>query len=534
MSKPQNTLVGGVAVLGVAGIISKVIGMFFRIPLTNLIGSGGIGLYQKVYPTYTLLLTISTAGIPVAISRLVSENISLGREDNARATLKTALLLLAAIGCVMTVLMIAFNKALAARVGDAEAAAGFIAIAPAVLLVTVMSALRGYTQGHRDMRPTAVSQLIEQIAKVGISLPLAIAGAKRGVAYAAAGALLGITAGEGLAMLFMVLVCGRGRDRYHLRAGKSIQECDGISLRIRNILGIAIPITVGSCIVPLASFIDSVMITQRLETAGIEAGTARSLYGLLSGSVLSIVNVPTVLAAAVCMGLVPMISAARVEKDRQKLAETSELGLKIGSLIGFPCAIGMSMLATSIIRLLYPALPQDEILTAGRILTVSALSILVFTQVQATTGILQGTGHQNIPMISLAIGVVCKIALNYFLLSVPAINIIGAPIASIVCYGVSLGINLLYIVVKIGVPLNVRSLLLKPAAATAAMAAVVYAVNTWVPMPGRLKTVFAVAAGGLVYFLAALALGLIREEEVSALPGFRQIGKVLRRLHLWK
>lgn len=165
----KTTLVGGVAVLGIAGLISKVIGMFFRIPLTNLIGSGGLGLYQAVYPTYSLLLTISTAGIPVAISRLVSESITMGRRKNAQAILRTALLLLTGIGLFFTLLVLAFSHQLAARMGDAEATAGFMAIAPAVLLVTAMSAFRGYLQGHGNMRPTAISQLIEQAAKVALS-----------------------------------------------------------------------------------------------------------------------------------------------------------------------------------------------------------------------------------------------------------------------------------------------------------------------------------------------------------------------------
>lgn len=534
MKEKKTTLVGGVAVLGIAGLLSKVIGMFFRIPLTNLIGSGGLGIYQAVYPTYSLLLTLSTAGIPVAISRMVAESVTLGRHKNAKAILVVALRLLVAIGLLFTLLVLLLNKTLAARMGDPEAAVGFVAIAPAVLLVTVMSAFRGFLQGHSDMKPTAISQLIEQLAKVALSLPLAVAGLRRGVAFAAAGALLGITLGEGMALVFMAFAYLRSKKRYQRETDEDETPPEGGRALARRLVQIAVPITIGSSIVPLAGYIDSAMIRLRLMAAGFPLETARSLYGLLSGSAISLINVPTVLATAVCIGLVPAISAARIRRDRVEMRQTSLLGLRLGSLIGFPCGVGMSMLSLEIIRLLYPLLPADEIAVTGKILSLSALTIFFFTQVQATTGILQGAGLQRIPMFSLVAGVCCKVALNYVLIAIPSINIYGAPLASITCYAVSMAINFWWVIRKVGVRMDWGAVLLRPAAATAGMALTVQGYRMLTGMTRRLDAVVAVALGGLVYLALIFALGALKRDDMEMIPGGRKMERLLTRLRLWK
>ena len=166
MSQKQRGFVGGVAILGIMGILSKVIGLVFRIPLTNSLGTEWLGLYMLVYPTYTMLLSISTAGIPVAISRLVSENVTLGNHRTAKKILRTALPMLAVAGAILMALMIAFSGSLARQRNTPEIYIGFIALAPSILIVSIMSAFRGYLQGHRNMTPTAISQIIEQAGKL--------------------------------------------------------------------------------------------------------------------------------------------------------------------------------------------------------------------------------------------------------------------------------------------------------------------------------------------------------------------------------
>ena len=205
MAKTTRSLVGGITVLSATGIICKLVGVLFSIPLTWLIGAEGLGIFQSVFPTYNLLLTISSAGLPVAISRMVSHCLAKDDPRNARRVFRVALWLLAALGCICTLVMLCCSRPLSQLVDEPQSVQGFMVIAPCVAIVCVLSAFRGFMQGQQNMVPTATSQLIEQVGKVFISLPLAYLGSRVGLAEGAAGALLGITIVEALALIYMIL-----------------------------------------------------------------------------------------------------------------------------------------------------------------------------------------------------------------------------------------------------------------------------------------------------------------------------------------
>lgn len=529
----KSTLIGGVAILSIAGILSKILGMFFRFPLSIMIGSTGIGLYSAVYPTYTMLLAVSTTGIPVAISRLVSESVTLGDEHGARRVLRVALCILALTGALLAGLLAVFAGSRAEGMQIPDAKYGFIAIAPAVLLVSVMSAFRGYMQGRGNMRPTAISQMIEQIAKVAIALPLARL-MMPDVVRAATAAIAGITLSEGVAMLYTMLAYLRRRRGYLENAeGAPPSQGSNMSL-VKRIVRIAIPITIGSMTVPVANFIDSQMIVSRLVAAGIEEGWALRLFGLQSGVCVSYINVPTALAMAVCVGLVPNLSALRVAGRTRELHETSILGLRMATLIGMPCSVGMALLAEPIIRLLYSSYPTEEILTAARLLSIGAFTILPFTFVQGTTGVLQGLGKQKIPMYTLVAGVVCKISLNFLLIRMPEVNIYGAPVASVVCYVVSASINLIWIIRKNGVRMDWGAVFGRPALASLGMAAVVFGLTRVLDMTMKRWTLPVVAAGAVAYIVLVFATGALRREDMASIPGGAKIERLMQKLHVWR
>ena len=551
MSQKQSKLVSGVAILSLAGIISKIIGMVFRIPLTNTIGSAGLGVYTTVYNNYILLLTVSTAGIPVGISRLVAESVSQHKHKQAKAILRTALLLLAGIGLLLTILLIFFSKTIAVKIATEPEYIGFIAIAPSILLVSLMSAFRGYMQGRENMMPTAISQLIEQLAKVIISFPLATIGLKTSSIHAAAGALLGITIGEALALLYMVAVYLQKRKTFYgnhaaygnaSEHGKSVEsgsivaeisETASFGALAKQLAVIALPITVGSMIVPLSGSVDTILVRFRLIVAGFTGEAAVSLLGLLHGSALSLVNVPTVLATAVCIGLVPVISVARIENRVSDMHEVSRLGLRIASLISLPCTIGLSMLATPIIRLLFK-LPAEEIIQTGEMLSISALTIFFFTHVQATTGILQGAGMQQVPMYSLVAGVAMKIILDYVLIAIPSINIYGSPIASIVCYGVSMMINYGWIFAKTGMKMDWGGVVFRPGAATLGMGIAVLLAMRVFDLGRGINTLIVVFIGVFIYIVLAFVVGALKREDMETIPGGKQIEKLMLKLRVWR
>ncbi len=522
MTEKQRSLVGGISVLGMAGLICKVVGVLYRIPLANIIGGEGLGLYQQVFPAYNLLLTITSAGIPVAISRMVSHYITLGQEKNARKVFHTALKLLTALGILTTVILLLLSRSIASLVGTPEGYQSYMCIAPSLFFVCVMSAFRGYMQGRRHMMPTAVSQLIEQVGKVAVALPFASAGFRRGGwTMGSAGALLGTSLAECVAMIYMIL-------KYRLMKDRPLPPAEGdgdisTAQMARRIIFISIPITLGACIVPLASTIDSATLQNLMTAAGMAPGEARIRYGMYSGMVITMINVPTALAMAMSTNLVPDIASGLAKRDMEYVSKETAMGLRIASVVGFPCSIGMSLMAKPILFLCYGGsqYTPEQLMLAGSLLQVSAMTIILFTMVQATSGILQGVGKQHIPMLTLLAGVICKIVLNIILVRDPRINIHGAPIASLVCYTMSMVPNLFYACRYTRTRFSVTDVVLRPLGASLLMGAAVHAVYTFVfggdtCLSGRTLVPVAVCllTGVMVYLLSAVALRAIRPEDL--------------------
>ena len=524
MTNKQKTLVGGVSILGVAGIICKLVGVLYRIPLTNIITQSGMGVYSTVYPTYNLLLTISSAGLPVAISRMMAHHITRGDPGNARRIFRTALRMLLILGVITSALMLVFSGQLAASHNDPDTRFGFMAIAPSLFFVCLMSAYRGFLQGQRNMVPTAVSQLIEQIGRVFVALPLATIGmAKGGIALGVAGALLGSTIAEGVSLCYMLL--------QHRRSSKALdalpQDPDAKALPgrviLRQLIVVAVPITLGACIVPLAGFIDSHMLRSLMEGAGIAPDVARILYGAYTGPVITLINVPTAIAMAMSTNLVPDIASGLTRGDQAYVSKETGIGLRMAAVIGFPCSVGLSLLAKPILYLCYRSGYDAVYLDiAAELLQISALTIVLFTLVQATSGILQGAGKQRIPMYTLMIGVALKIALNYTLVRFPDINIHGAPWASLLCYTASLAPNLYYVCKYTGYRLSLLEVAGKPLFCAALMGGAVYAIwHFGFGDPGQLNgfrltagILLCVAAGVVIYAAAALLTGTIQKENL--------------------
>ena len=517
MAKQSKSIVGGMTVLGMAGIICKLVGVLFSIPLLWMIGADGLGIFQSVFPTYNLLLTVSSAGLPVAISRMVSHYLAKDDPRNAHRVFGVALCLLAALGLICTILMLSGCNLLALWVKEPESVLGFQVIAPCVALVCVLSAFRGFMQGQQNMVPTAISQLIEQVGKVFISLPLAYMGAQIGLAQGAAGALLGITIVEAVALVYMIILYLRRRGAFSAQPQLSTEAPAATSDLAKRLMLISVPITISACIVPLAQFVDSSMLVARMMDAGIAREAARPLYGLFSGLVIRLINVPTALALAVSMSLVPAISAAKALEDRSAIASQSDLGLRFAFLIGLPCSIGMSLLSKPLLAFFYQeTLSAEHLQIASELLSMSSLTVVLFTVVQATSSILQGLHKQRIPMYTLIAGVGCKILLNYVLVGIPSINIHGAPIASIVCYSVSMLPNLYFVMKYAGMKVNWQGWILRPGIATAAMGVVVFAMRELLPM-NRVLTIVEIAVGVIVYVAVALLVKAVTPADFRSL-----------------
>ena len=530
MTQRQRSLIGGISVLGAAGLICKVVGVLYRIPLTNMIGDMGMHLFGQVMPSYNLLLSITSAGIPVAISRMVSHYTTIGEPGNARKVFKTAFKLLTILGIVSTILLLLMSRLIAKIFGTPEGYLGFMCIAPSLFFVCVMSAYRGYMQGMRRMMPTAISQLIEQVGKVAVALPLASIGFARGGEetgwiLGSAGALLGTSLAECVAMLYMIIRC------QFVKVSPTLPNESQVSSRTlaKRIVMIAIPITLGACIVPLSNTIDSGMIKNLMMKSGFSSLEAGSRHGLYTGIVFPLINVPTALAMAMSTNLVPSIASGLARKDMKYVARETGIGLQVASVVGFPCSIGMSLLAKPIVFLCYGnsnQLNYEKLMLAGNLLEFSAMTIILFTMVQATSGILQGAGKQRIPMLTLVAGIICKIALNIILVSNHDINIHGAPIASLACYTVSMIPNLYYVCKYTSYKFSVMDVILRPLGAAALMGGVVLFIYHFVfggvqclsaGFTKRLLLVaVCIAVGAVVYLVAAILFKAINPDHLPA------------------
>jgi len=306
------------------------------------------------------------------------------------------------------------------------------------------------------------------------------------------------------------------RENAQLLTGKSIS---------RQLVLVAIPITLGACIVPLAGFIDSVMLTELMEGAGMAKEEALIRYGAYAGPVLTLINVPTALAMAMSTNLVPSIASGVAREDRAYVARETGTGLRMASVIGFPCSIGMSILAQPILFLCYRgSYTADQLNVAAELLQISSLTIVLFTVVQATSGILQGLGKQKIPMYTLLLGVGLKIALNYTLVRIPGVDIHGAPWASLLCYTASMIPNLYFICKHTDYRFDLMGVAVKPLLSSLLMGGAVWAI--WHFLFGDAENLsrfvlilgiaLCVLVGVVIYALAAWKMGAVRRED---LPG---------------
>ena len=504
--------------LGIAGILCKLIGVLFSIPL-NMISSKVATDFYIVYPTYTLLLTISSAGLPVAVSRLVAGFLAKKDPRNAWNTFRFALYTLLSIGFFFSLIMIILNPVLVNMVGVEETSGGYYAIAPCVMIVCILSAFRGLFQGQQNMVPTAVSQLIEQIGKVALSLPLAALGLQRSVAAGAAGALLGITLSETLALGYMIT-------RYYLKRKDFVnlpqdpERTEEPSRKLlTRLLFISVPITISACIIPFSQFIDSAMMIKRMISAGLDPEVAHASYGLFTSVVIRLINIPTALALAVSMSLVPAISACKATEDAAALRRETDTGMRYAFLIGFPCSVGMSVLSKQIVYFFYGSVSDftpAKLTLASELLTFSAMTVVLFTVVQATSSILQGLRKQRIPMYTMIIGVAVKILLNYILIGTRGIDIHGGPYASIACYAIVMVLNTIYVCRHAQIGFRFVEWLVRPGLSAAAMGVTVYVLSVLLPV-NRFITIFEVIIGILVYILAAFVFKALSRDDLRAL-----------------
>lgn len=524
MSESSRAFIKGATILAVTGISARVIGAVFRIVLAAILGDEGIGLYMYAYPIYSTLLVVSTAGIPVALSKLMAENIALKDYREALRVFRVAFFILTLTGLVITiVLLLGADFFAASIVKDMEAVYPLMAISPAIFFVTIMAALRGFFQGQQNMMPTAVSQLLEQLVRVGFSIFLVLLLLPIGLEYAAAGATSGAAAGGLGGLVFLAIFYWRRRSRFvNLAEQQEKHDPESVSRIIRRIFSLAIPVTIGGLVVPLISLIDLAVVPRQLQAAGFDLETARALYGQLTGMAGPIVYFPNVVALALSISLVPSISEAFALQDRLLIQRRTAIAVKLTVFFSLPSALGLYLLAEPITVLLYnnPA--------AGYSLAYMSWSVIPLCLYVTTTGLLQGLGRPIVPALNMLYGGIVKTALAWYLTAIPELNVGGAALASVIGISVAAALNLYHVNRFTGWQGRLRDLVWLPGLSVLAMSVLVYLTYQAVTVYAEdllsanlinAGAVFlAILVGMLVYSLVLVLSGGLSREELNMIP----------------
>lgn len=525
--KKNQTFVEGALILMIANILVKVIGAIFKIPLNYLLGDDGMGYFGTAYTVYNWLFIVATAGMPVAISKMVAESAARGNEHEVRKIFSVSCRLLAAIGIVGFIILFFFADKCADIMASPNSALGIRALAPAILFVSIMSVYRGYFQGQQNMLPTAISEVCEALGKLIVGYGAALVFISYGIEKAAAGAVFGVSAGAAFGMIALSLIHFFSKKKQPALPSSSIAVRTSGRL-LKDLVKIAVPITIGASVFSLTSIIDAAMIMRRLQNAaGFSYDAANNLWGAYTGKSITMFNLVPTLITAISISIVPTISSAFAVKNHAKAQEATEGSLKITILLTAPCAVGMALLAGPILQLIFHSR------SAQSTLSILGYAIIFVSLVSLTNAILQATGHAGLPVIHMVIGGVTKVIVNYWLVGKPSVNITGAPIGTNLCYIVILALNLVSIHKIIHVRYNPVTLVVKPLMAVAAMAAVVLALYGRIAFLGNFAaTVLTIAAAAVVYAVVLLLVGGISESDIKMLPKSDKILPIMKKFKL--
>lgn len=578
----KNTFYGAAAFLAMTTIIVKVIGAIYKIPLTALLPDEAYADFNAAYNIYTFFLTISTAGLPVALSKTVSECNALGRQNQKARVFRVAFFAFLFMGLFSFVCMSVFSPIVAKYVLQNEKAVfAVLALSPAVLCTCMCSAFRGYAQGHMNMVPTGISQVIEALCKLFLGLALAFVILNSAIPdddlrsrLSASGALLGVSIGSVLSVIFLAVNHIRTNQRERTPSNDKADRSRDILVRL---LKLAVPITLSSCTLSIVNLIDTGLVQSQLQSVftAIQDGlsginnsvldifpksveifqtnlaayqqavltdpattldpildSARSLYGAYSKT-MSIYNLPFNLMVPLTACIVPGVSACIARRDGLGAQRTTESAMRISALIALPCGFGLFALGTPIIQLLTVGNVDESI--AGPLLSILGIaSLFVCIQVVASS-ILQANGIVNLPIITMIIGGVAKVIVSYTLVGNPKFMIFGAPIGTLTCFVVVSVLNLIVIKRMVPHPPRLTVVFFKPLIASLVMAAAAWGCQ------GLLAKVFygsfimnAIATGGgilagvIVYVILILVLRVLSKEDLEMMPKGDKIAKILR------
>ncbi|NLK39572.1 MAG: polysaccharide biosynthesis protein [Clostridiales bacterium] len=538
IKKSTNLFFSGVLILTITNIIVKLIGLFFKIPMQKHLGNEGMGYFNSAYQIYAFFYMISTAGLPLAVSIMVSENRAKGNFRQVRRIYRLSMTLFFTIGLLGMSVMLFGARGLAEFIDTENVYYCIVACAPTLFLICIASAWRGYFQGYQNMLPIAVSQLLEALGKLFIGIMLALWAISQGYSLpvVAAFAMLGLTIGVAAGTIYLALTKLFFRERKY-NAEYAHADSDNMPLDSRGnimdrLVRIAFPVTISSSVMSLANVIDVAIVSRALQANGLTQEAAAALYGNYTTLAVPMFNLPPVLIYPISYSIVPMLTALLTNKHMTRAKTVMLSSIKTTAIIALPCALGMSVMAGPILSLFFDPASVE---IGAPLLSILALAVFFVGLIAITNAILQSYKKPALPIWSMVIGAAVKLVTSSILISNPKVGMYGAPIGTLLCYITVTVINFYFIAKYTGVIPSVKKMFLRPL--IAAVLAAVSAMGTYYLLErimgaGRLVTLLAIVAAAFVYFVTIFLIRGISKEEVLLLPKGQRIYSALHRMRL--
>ena len=547
----KQTFLQGTAVLAMATVLVKLMGFLFKVPLNNIIGEDGFGYFNTAYDVYNVLLMISTTGLPVAMSRMISQAQTLGNHAQIKRIYRTSLYVFLTIGMVGSLGMLFFCRQLSVMVTTNENSwAAIAALAPCVLLICLVSAYRGFFQGQSNMTPTSVSQIFEAVTRLVVGLGLAwlvmkltgeaavraqgivLASGETAQDYgditlAAGGAILGVTLGSLISVVYL---------HHKFRQSNQILSLGGGTAKstrstMKELLSIAVPITLGSAGLQIINLFDTMIYMRRL-TGALQwtekmADSAKGVYNFCQ----TVFALPCSFIPTITIAVIPAITASLTRKDLAEAKVTSESSVRTMALIAMPCAAGLFVMAEPVIRLLCSTYTEDRIQLAATMLAILGLTVIFNSLVLLLNAIMQAHGDVVTPVVNMLIGGIIKIIVNYILVGQPNLNIVGAPIGTFICYISITALDLIAMKRHISARPAIFKNIIRPGLASAIMGAATFmvyrvlsnAISSW-----KLACLLSLAFAVVLYAVLVVFLRCLTYEDCMLLPKGEKIAKILR------
>ena len=515
----QKSFASGVMILTLSVIAVKVMGLVYKIPMLKILGPEGMGYFNAAYELYALFFVLSTAGLPVAVSILISEHAVGGRVCQVNKIQKVSLAVFTCLGILGSLTMGLGSAFFAELVESPMARLCILAISPSVFFVCVSGAMRGFFQGMQDMRPTAVSQVVEAFGKLFLGLVFALMAVKKGCAVhvCAAYGVLGVTAGSLLSMLYLLVT--KSMTRLSCTQTPRLVYYESAGTIGKRLVRLAVPVTLSSSLSGLSRVIDMSMILGRLQTIGYESSVAAAMYGCYSTLAIPVYSIPSSLIAGISVSLVPSLTSAVERGDDDRANELVNTSLKMCLFLSLPCAFGLCVFAHPLLSLMFMG-EGEAVRTAAPLLTGLAFSVCSSCLLGVTNAILQAYHKEVFPIYAMFVGTVLKTVSAYFLIGCKGIGIYGAIISTLICNTAAVAVNLHYIDTRAKAKIDILKLSMPPLFTSFLSVGISFSawclLCKW--MAEGLSVVPCVLLCVIIYLFIGGRMGVYDEKEIEMLP----------------